>query len=86
MVENRNLIKIGQLAKLAQILPSKIRFYIKEGLLEPVDRTNGGCYLFNKQTALERLKLIDKLQNKKRLHLHEIRDKLNSRFSNTQEK
>lgn len=85
MAENRNLIKIGQLAKLAQVLPSKIRFYIKEGLLEPVDRTNGGYYLFNKQTALERLKLIEKLQNK-RLHLHEIRDKMNPRFSNTQEK
>jgi MerR family Zn(II)-responsive transcriptional regulator of zntA len=85
MVENRNLIKIGQLAKLAQVLPSKIRFYMKEGLLAPVDRTNGGYYLFNKQTALERLKLIKKLQNK-RLHLHEIRDKLNSRFGSRQEK
>jgi DNA-binding transcriptional MerR regulator len=86
MVERVNLIKIGQLAKLAKMLPSKIRFYVKEGLLAPVDRTNGGCYLFNKQTALEQLKLIEKLQKKNRLHLHEIRDKMNPRFSNTQGK
>ena len=62
MVENKDLIKIGQLAKIVQVLPSKIRFYIKEGLLEPVGRTNGGYYLFNKQTTLQRLKLIEKLQ------------------------
>lgn len=86
MVKNRNLIKIGQLAKIAKVLPSKIRFYVQEGLLEPVDRTDGGYYLFDEQTALERLKLIDKLQNKKRLRLPEIREKLNSRFSNKQEK
>jgi len=86
MTKNKDLIKIGQLAKLAQVLPSKIRFYIKEGLLEPVDRTNGGYYLFNKQTALERLKLIDELQNKKRLHLHEIRVRLTSRLNSKQEK
>ena len=82
MVEKKNLVKIGQLAKLAHILPSKIRFYVQEGLLEPVDRTNGGYYLFDEKTALEQLKLIDKLQNKKRLRLHEIRERLNSRFSN----
>ena len=78
MMENRDRIKIGQLAKIAQVLPSKIRFYVQEGLLKPVDRTDGGYYLFDKQTTLERLKLIDKLQNKKRLRLHEIRERLNS--------
>jgi MerR family Zn(II)-responsive transcriptional regulator of zntA len=80
MVENKYLIKIGQLAKIAQVLPSKIRFYVKEGLIKPVDRTNGGYYLFDKQSALERLKLIEKLQKDERLRLHEIREKLNSRF------
>lgn len=86
MAEGKNLVKIGRMAKKANILPSKIRFYFQEGLLEPVDRTDGGYYLFDEQATLERLKLIDKLQNKKRLRLHEIREKLNSRFSNKQEK
>ena len=36
------LIKTGQLAKLADILPSKVRFYVKEGLLSPADYTAGG--------------------------------------------
>ncbi len=86
MVERRNLVKIGRLAKKANILPSKIRFYVQEGLLEIADRTNGGYYLFDEQSALKRLKLIEKLQNKKRLRLHEIREELNSRYSTKQEK
>ena len=31
------LIKTGQLAKLAGVLPSKIRFYVREGLIQPSD-------------------------------------------------
>ena len=38
MVERRNLVKIGRLAKKADILPSKIRFYVQEELLEVVDK------------------------------------------------
>ena len=86
MVERRNLVKIGQLAKKADILPSKIRFYVQEELLEVVDRTNGGYYLFDEQLALKRLKLIEKMQKEQRLRLHEIREELNSRYSNKQEK
>ena len=80
------LVKIGQLAKQAGILPSKIRFYVQEELLEVVDKTNGGYYLFDEQLALKRLKLIEKMQKEQRLRLHEIREELNSRYSNKQEK
>ena len=38
------LIKTGQLAKRAGILPSKVRFYVKEGILQPVDQTPGGYW------------------------------------------
>jgi len=86
MVERRNLVKIGRLAKKADILPSKIRFYVQEELLEVVDKTNGGYYLFDEQLALKRLKLIEKMQKEQRLRLHEIREELNSRYSNKQEK
>ena len=80
MVERRNLVKIGRLAKKANILPSKIRFYVQGGLLEVADRTNGGYYLFDEQSALKRLKLIEKMQKKQRLRLHEIREELNPRY------
>jgi DNA-binding transcriptional MerR regulator len=72
-------IKIGELAGKANILPSKIRFYMQEGLIEPIDRSPGGYYLFNEESALERLRLIKELQEKHRLNLHEIRDELQSR-------
>jgi len=81
MIKDVNLIKIGRLAEKAGILPSKIRFYIQEGLIEPVDRTNGGYYLFDEQSALKRLKLIEKMQKEQRLRLHEIREGLNTRYS-----
>ena len=82
MVERRNLVKIGRLAKKANVLPSKIRFYVQEGLLEVADRTNGGYYLFDERPALKRLKLIEKMQKEQRLLLHEIKEELNSSSGN----
>jgi len=82
MIEKSNLIKIGELAKRAGVLPSKIRFYVQEGLLEVADRTNGGYYLFDEQSALKRLKLIEKMQKEQRLLLHEIKEELNSSNGN----
>jgi DNA-binding transcriptional MerR regulator len=76
MTGDKSSIKIGQVAKLAGVLPSKVRYYVKEGLLKPVDRTKGGYYLFDKSKSLERLKLIEKLKNKERLSLIEIKERL----------
>ncbi len=78
MSAGESLVKIGQLAEIAGILPSKVRFYVKEGLLSSVDRTRGGYYLFDKSQALSRLRLIDELKNKNRLSLAEIKERLNS--------
>ena len=78
MSVEKSLVKIGQIAKLAGILPSKVRYYVQEGLLSPVDRTRGGYYLFDQSQALERLKLIGELKNKDRLSLMEIKERLNS--------
>lgn len=80
MSDGKSLVKIGQLAKLAGILPSKIRYYVQEGLLNPVDRTRGGYYLFDESQALDRLKFIDGLKNEDRLSLTEIKERLNSRM------
>jgi DNA-binding transcriptional MerR regulator len=70
------LIKTGQLAKRAGILPSKVRFYVREGILQPVSQTPGGYCLFDGQEAIERLREIDALQSKQRLTLTEIKQHL----------
>ncbi|MXY44326.1 MAG: MerR family transcriptional regulator [Dehalococcoidia bacterium] len=70
------LIKTGQLAKGAGILPSKVRFYVREGILIPVDQTPGGYCLFDGAAAIERLREIDELQSKERLTIQEIKQRL----------
>ena len=70
------LIKSGQLAKRAGILPSKVRYYVKEGILQPVGQTPGGYCLFDGTEAIERLREIDKLQSQQRLTIQEIKHKL----------
>ena len=77
-MSDRVLVKIGQIANLAGVLPSKVRYYVKEGLLETVDRTRGGYYLFEINKSLERLKLIEQMKHKDRLSLPEIREKMKS--------
>lgn len=73
---NEMLIKTGQLAKRAGILPSKVRFYVREGILHPVSQTPGGYCLFDGQEAIERLSEIDALQSKQRLTIREIKQHL----------
>jgi DNA-binding transcriptional MerR regulator len=70
------LIKTGQLAKRAGILPSKVQFYVREGILLPVNHTPGGYCLFDGTAAIERLREIDDLQSRKRLTIREIKQKL----------
>lgn len=82
MVGKTSLVKIGQLAKLAGIFPSKIRYYVQEGLLSSVDRTRGGYYLFDESKSLDRLRLIDELQRRERLSLTEIKERLDSQMEN----
>ena len=69
-------IKTGQLAKRAGILPSKVRFYVRQGILLPVSQTPGGYCLFDGTEAVERLREIDELQSKQRLTIREIKEKL----------
>ena len=70
------LIKTGQLAKRAGVLPSKIRFYVKEGLIQPSDLTAGGYCLFDEKCALDRLREIAHLQTADRLTIEEIKGRL----------
>jgi MerR family Zn(II)-responsive transcriptional regulator of zntA len=65
------LIKVGELARLAGVLPSTIRYYISLGLVEPDSRSPGGYALFDPSRVLPRLRRIQELQSE-RFRLDEI--------------
>jgi len=67
------LLKIGQLAQAINRLPSAIHFYTQEGLIKPNSYTRGGYRLYDKNEAIKRIKLIEKLQNQKRWTIEEIK-------------
>lgn len=73
MAENKNLLKIGQLARLTGVLPSTIHFYTQEGLLKPVGRSRGGYRFYDKERSLRVMDRIYSLQTKRRLTIDEIK-------------
>jgi DNA-binding transcriptional MerR regulator len=73
MAKNKDFLKIGQLARLANVLPSTIHFYTQEGLLKPVGRSRGGYRYYDKEKSLRIMNRIDSLQVKKRLTIQEIK-------------
>ena len=73
---SRNLVKIGELAREFQILPSTINFYTREGLLPEAARSVGGYRLYNRERSLALLKKIENLQRTKRLTIDEIKKML----------
>lgn len=52
-----SLYKIGELAKLAEVATSTVRYYERAGLLKPSGRTDGNYRFYNNE-ALERLRFI----------------------------
>jgi len=74
--ELKKLLKIGELAGLAGVLPSTIHFYTKEGLLKFVSETRGGYRLYDRERAMSRLRTIRKYQEHQRLTIPEIKKKL----------
>lgn len=51
------MLKIGQLAKLANVTPDTIRYYEKQGMMDHGKRTEGGYRLYSEQD-LQRLRFI----------------------------
>jgi len=70
-----NLVTIGKLARGAGVLPSTVRYYVKEGLLQVTDHTPGGFFLFDRVPTLKRIEHIQTLKEQ-RLTLAEIRERL----------
>ncbi|MFH1379633.1 MAG: response regulator [bacterium] len=65
MMDNPDmLMKPGDLAHIAQVLPSKITYYTSLGLLGVGEYTEGGQKLYRKGESIVQLKRIEKLTNK----------------------
>jgi len=58
----QDLLKIGEMAKLAGVLPSTIRYYTKIGLLETAAATPGGQRLYDKEDTLSRIRVIKNIE------------------------
>lgn len=58
------LLKIGELSRESKLPVSTIRHYVRLGLMEVATKTEGGQYLFDRGTCLERLKYIDELSRR----------------------
>ncbi|MCR4280616.1 MAG: MerR family transcriptional regulator [Candidatus Komeilibacteria bacterium] len=70
-----NHLKIGQLAQAAGCLPSTIHFYTQAGLIRPSEHTRGGYRLYD-PAVLKTIRRIHDLQEKKRLTIAEIKQKI----------
>lgn len=69
------LLKVGELAKLAQETAPTIRYWTKEGLLKVAKYTEGGYQLYD-SSQIDRAKEIRYLQDNQRYTLSEIKQKL----------
>lgn len=72
-IKTNNLLKIGELARLAEVLPSTINFYTNEGLLKATAYSQGGYRLYEPGYAVNQIKKIQKFQEEKRLTIAEIK-------------
>jgi len=70
------LLKVGEVAKEGNVLPSTIRYYTDIGLLKVKTVTDGGYRLYEKQDTLVRLGMVRKA-NEGHKELSEIRQLLN---------
>jgi len=59
---SHGLLKTGEMAKLAGVLPSTIRYYTKISLLEAAATTPGGQRLYDKEDTLSRIRVIKNIE------------------------
>jgi len=60
----KDLLKTGEVARLAGVLPSTIRYYTEIGLLEPAGTTAGGQRLYSKEDALSKIRMIKNIERR----------------------
>lgn len=77
-------MKIKEVAQLAGVSLSTIRFYLREGLLPPAIKT-GKTMAYYGQEHLQRLAFIKQLQSEKNLPLYFIKAEINKKFQDKKE-
>lgn len=68
----KKLVSLGDLAKELGVNKSKLAFYVKLGLLVPVEST-GRMNIYEYENAMKQIKKIKDLQNSKSLTLATIK-------------
>jgi len=73
---NKGLMKVGEIAEEAGVMPSTVKFYTDEGLLEVAERTAGGYRLYDRDKTIRRVIAIRQM-TARRLSLSELKPELN---------
>ena len=73
---NKGLMKVGEIAEEAGVMPSTVKFYTDEGLLEVAERTTGGYRLYDRDKTITRVIAIRQM-TARRLSLSELKPELN---------
>jgi DNA-binding transcriptional MerR regulator len=69
------LLKVGEVAREAQVLNSTVRYYTEIGLLKVREMTDGGYRLYDREETLQRLSLV-RQANEGYLSLSEIKARI----------
>lgn len=75
---NKDLIKIGELAKAAEVSVSTIHYYVREGLLTPPTKTSRNMAYYDPQ-SIQEIRMIQELQAKRFLPLSVIKSIMQSK-------
>ena len=67
------VVKIGEMAKLAGVRQSTIRYYTDIGLVKVADYTPGGQKLYDREDTLKRIQIVKKI-GRQRLSLETIKN------------
>ncbi|MBA3065960.1 MerR family DNA-binding transcriptional regulator [bacterium] len=68
----KGLMKVGEIAEEAGVMPSTVKFYTEEGLLDVVERTLGGYRLYDREKTVRRIIAIRGMTSR-RLSLSELK-------------
>lgn len=72
---DKNLLKIGEIAKVARVPLSTVRYYTDIGLLKVASHTEGGYRLYDREEALGIIRKIKPVVDKRRT-LKQIKEDL----------
>ena len=57
----RGFLKVNELAKVAAMPASTIRYYMRMGILKPVMDTKSGYHLYDQDESLKRLEMVHQI-------------------------